>query len=187
MLKIRHQQKRLPLGGHHFNEGLVTLKGDTHIEVANKLRDFRVNNNKPMGDPEQDVLNYYAETSPWMVREDEEKEEVPLDPSYLEWRDWVYRVWDKPPKKYTTKRDATARWLVCKTCPFNKKMDWVESNESSELVRRAFLLRKGLEVPDYLGFCTCHKADLGAFSFLEAPKDHSGIAKDAKNYPSCWV
>jgi hypothetical protein len=80
MLKLNKEQKREPLGGHQFHEHGYTFKGDSFSIVETKVRKFRVRNGLPMGNPEQDILNYYAMHWPYMVKEDRETPE-PLPPS----------------------------------------------------------------------------------------------------------
>jgi hypothetical protein len=186
MFKINPNQKRLPLGGHHFYEKGFMIRGETHIEVADKLKDYRLNNNMPIGMPEQDVLFYYALNFPWMVIEDGKPD--PVEPEdYKSWRDWIQKTWNRPPKKVITKKEAATRWETCLDCPHNKSMDWPETEESSQFSRKAFLIRRGAEIPENLGYCDLHKVDLGVFTLSETPIVHSEKPKDIANEPRCWV
>lgn len=186
-LALNKNQKREPYGGHHFVEQGITFKGDTFDEVIEKVADFRKNNNYPAGDPVQDVLIFYVKHWPYMVTDDlEPKEEVPIDTKYLEWRDWIYKVWQNPPKKFLTTKEAQDRWKVCETCPFNQKKDWAKSDESTELKRRQYLLTRGIAYPSFLGFCSLHRADLGVIVFTDQPVSLSS-KKDGGHYEKCWV
>lgn len=186
MYKLNQDQKRLPFGGHHFYDKGFMIKGETVKEVVGKITDYRLNNNRPIGNPEQEVLEYYALNFPWMVKKD--NEEVPKEnESYALWRKWVQKTWTNPPKKLITTKEASFRWDVCKKCPHNKPINWPESDESTQITRKAFLLRQGMEIPEELGFCSLHNVDIGVLTFIETPKDYSEQKKDTPGYPSCWV
>lgn len=187
MLKINKDQMRLPFGGHHYVEDGRTLKGDTFDEVKTLLTDYRLHNNRPVGNPGQDILTYYLVNFPWMVKQDDL--EMPEEPDdFIDWRAWVQGTWVKPPKKLLTSKEASFRWEVCKSCPFNVPIE--QGNKPAEfeqITRKAILLRRGVKIPQELGYCSLHRADLGVLTFIETPKDHSEKSKDSPNYPSCWV
>jgi hypothetical protein len=186
MFKLNQDQKRLPLGGHHFTEKGHTIKADTFKQVVEKLEQYRLNNNMAVGQPDQDVLFYYALNFPWMVKEDGKPD--PIEPEdYKAWRSWIQKTWNKPPKKIITRKEASTRWEVCKLCPHNRTIGWPDSVEASQFARKAFLIRRGIEIPEDLGYCDLHKADLGVFTLTETPSSHSEKPKDIANEPSCWV
>lgn len=187
MLKINKDQMRLPFGGHHYLEDGLMLKGDTFDEVKIKLSDYRMNNNRPVGNPGQDILKYYAVNFPWMVREDEIN--VPEETKeFTDWRHWVQRTWVNPPKKLLTNKEASFRWDVCKTCPFNQPIEsGNKPSEFEQITRKTLMLRRGAKIPKELGYCSLHRFDLGVATFIEIPRDHSEKEIDAPNYPSCWV
>jgi hypothetical protein len=188
MLKLNPDQLRQPYGGHQFYEHGLLIMGDNFDEVVEKLTDFRVNNNRPVGQPDQDILTYYLAHWPWMVIADGKPTvSQPTNKDYELWKKWIYKVWMNPPIKTVSSKEASDRWEICKKCPFNKKMDWEETIESTELARRAFLLRKGLTIPKGLGFCSLHHFDIGVVSFVEAPREMSGKSKDSADHPGCWV
>jgi hypothetical protein len=182
MLRLRKDSKRAPFGGHHFTDHGVTFRGENLQEVVKKLSEFRLGNAIPIGSPEQEVLRFYGENWPYLV-ERTDGSEPERNGLYDQYREAVHEMWRRPPKKFLTTKEASLRWEVCKTCPFNTKHDWKETNESAEIARRAFVLRRGMDVPDSLGFCALHKADIPALSFLAEPKVY---ASDAK-HPGCWV
>jgi hypothetical protein len=188
MYKLNSNQKRLPFGGHHFYEKDGHMfKGETFKEVADKLSGYRINNNIPVGDPEQEILRYYWMNFPWMVKDVLETRPVARNEDYDSWRGWVSRIWKSPPKKLVTRKEASIRWEACKECPFNIQKSWSETDESSELSRRAMLIRKGAEVPEYIGFCSLHGWDLSIATFADAPNSISDKKKDGANPDGCWV
>lgn len=187
MLKLKKKSGRIPYGGHHYPDYGITFKGDSFKEVETKLRDFRLHNNIPIGEPDQDILCFYAMHWPWLVAVDREREDTPKENAqFAAWRDWIHKTWKNPPKRLVTTKEAKDRWAICSTCPFNRPWDFSENKESAEITRRAFLLRKGQDVPSDLQFCDLHNADLGVFSFLSSPKDYSAKNSD-ESYGGCWV
>lgn len=187
MLKINKDQMRLPFGGHHYVENGHMLKGETFDEVKTKLTDYRLNNNNPVGNPGQDILAYYAVNFPWMVRED--PTEMPEESeNFIDWRAWVQKTWVKPPKKMLTSKEASFRWEVCKGCKFNQPIEQGHKPaEFEQITRKALLLRRGVKIPQELGYCCLHRFDLSVATFIETPRDHSEKSTSSPNHPSCWV
>lgn len=184
MLKFNPTAQRQPFGGHHYPEYGVTFRGDSVEDVKAQLTKFRLNNSIPVGNPEQDILLFYAKHWPWLVKGDLSPKVTMEDADYAAWREWIYEEW-KNPGSLITRKEACMRWEKCLTCPRNLKFSWQSTDESNELTRRAFLLRKGLEVPIGLGFCDLHKADLSVMVFLKQPEKHSN-KKDGEAEPGCW-
>src|SRR5258705_12465900 len=111
MLKLNLNSQRLPIGGHHFREKGYMMKGENLAEVVKKVEAFRLDNHHPIGNPEQDVLFYYAVHFPWIVIYDEEPDPE-FDSDYKDWRDWLHKTWMLPPKKMVTVKEASLRWDV---------------------------------------------------------------------------
>lgn len=187
ILKLNPYQKRQPIGGHHIIEHGVTFRGETAKEVAEKLRAFRISNAIPVGDPEQDVFTFYLMHWPFMVQEDETATAPKTSKDYENWRDWVTRTWAYPPRKMLTQKEAKDRWAICQKCPCNFAKKWEETPESAETTRRAYILRRGVDVPKDLGFCVLHKADLSVFTFIDNPKDFSTAKDTIALAKDCWV
>ena len=186
MYKLNEKQQRPPFGGHQYNEYGVTFRGESFPEVVKKLSDFRLNNNIKVGDPEQDVLNHYATHWPWTVSRVLNPPEQKAEPNnYSDWRKWVVETWARPPAKMITAKEATDRWSACLTCPYNVRKDWEPTKESEELDKRVFVLRRGIDVPSILGYCTFHKCDIGVIAYIDKVENY---AKNSGNSPSnCWV
>lgn len=185
--RLNPNQKRLPFGGHHFRERGVTLKGETFDDVVELLTDFRLMNGWPVGNPSQEIINYYAEKFPWMVEYDlSGKEDEPENEHYVAWREWISSVWGKVQGKFITRKEASFRWDVCKNCPFNVGAPWPVSREATEFQRKSLLLKKGEKTPDNYCFCALHRADIGVASFLESPRELSRKDKNKSDHPGCW-
>lgn len=183
MLKFNKDQKRLPIGGHHYAEYGKTFKGKDVPDLSKQVAAFRLSNNIPAGNPEQEILTFYAQNWPYMVKEDREAVPVMEDVDYKAWRDWIYNAWSHPPKKLLTGKEAKERWEACLKCPARKTFPWKSTDESSELVRRAYVLRRGQETGVNNSFCDCYRADLSLFVFL----DGASVQKDPEAPKNCWT
>lgn len=183
----RPGQQLRPHGGHHYFAHGIKFEGETHTEVVDKVSDYRLNNTIPIGNVEQEVLAYYADKFPWMVDAMEESDPAPKNDYYAKWRAWIQRQWKNPLNRSITPKEAALRWAICERCPHNIKLAVDSSPEGSEMLRRAFLLRRGANISKKLGFCSLHQFDIGVASFLEAPASVSGKLKDTANYEGCWV
>ncbi len=141
----------------------------------------------PVGDPDREILTYYLDKFPYMVELSETDYPADPEPLYTKYRQWIQVVWSNPPRKMLTTKEASMRWDICKTCPFNVKKDWPSSKESEELSRRSFMLRLGIDVPKEIGFCSLHNADLSVLSFVDSPEKFSGKKKESEKPEPCWV
>jgi len=186
VLELNKNQKRLPIGGHHFRDHSVTFRGETLDEVVKKLTSFRASNNIPAGNPEQEVLFFYAKNWPYMVKRSENEEQQAIDNDYVAWRDSVYKLWSKQPPKFIPQLEAIERWNVCETCPNLVKIDWPTSPEMTELLHRTFLLSRGLQTPSFLGYCARHSTDLRSVVYVESPTSLSS-KKDGQQPEKCWI
>ena len=155
-------------------------------EVVKKITSFRATNNIPAGNPEQEVLFFYAKNWPYMVTNAKSEKQQVIDGDYVMWRDSVYKHWSKPPLKFIPSTEAVERWNVCESCEHLRKIDWPKTEESSELLRRTFLLSRGLQTPSFLGYCARHLTDLRSLVYAESPTSLSS-KKDAQQPEKCWI
>lgn len=187
-IKLNPDQQRQPIGGHHFKENGHMLRGDTFDEVVSELATYRLNNSIPIGNPKQDVIAYYAEKFPYMVMLDEDPPEpIKRSEEYLAWRSWVWEMWKKPELRHVTTKEAAERWIECSQCPYNKSILETVTREGREVSKKAFLLRRGENIPSFVGFCACHRFDIGVASLLENPASRSEKNKDTEQPAGCWV
>lgn len=163
------------------------MKGETFDEVGELLTNFRIINGRPVGNPKQEIINYYAEKFPWMVEMDlsDEEDKAP-NADYEAWRDWVSSVWGKNHGKSITRKEASFRWEVCKGCPHNVGKPWPESREAIEFSRKSLLLKRGENIPEKLCYCDLHRADIGVASFQESAREFSRKEQNKPDHPSCW-
>lgn len=188
MLRIKQAQQRQPIGGHHMASNGVMFRGDSAEEVAAKIRNHRLINGIPLGNPEQEVIDYYGRKFPWMVENDtSDQAEEKQDPNYLKWRDSVAKAWGNVQPKMVGEVVASSRWSICETCPFNIPKNWEKTNEAKEFERKVMIMNKTANVPEKMQFCSLHGHDLGYLSFIESPSPVSRKTKDKPNYDGCWV
>ncbi len=188
MMRLKKAQKRLPIGGHHFREKGMLIKGDTPEEVVDLVANFRLINGKPIGDPMRELIDYYTARFPWMVEYDLDFEEPdPEDPDYIAWRDWIGSVWGRGGLRYVSRKEASMRWEICKDCPHNAGTPWESSKESTEFSRKSMMLRRGESVPDNYCYCRLHRADIGVSSFLESPSKLSKKPNEQADRSGCWL
>lgn len=188
MIILNKDQQRRPIGGHHFPEEGRTFSGETLEEVVKRIREWRISNGRPVGDPEADVIRFYSENFPYMVIEDENVDPKP-GPSedYVRYRHWIQATWKNPPKKLVPNREAKERQAVCDNCPKKKIVDWGSSEEARELERRSFVLRCGIHTSVTTGYCTCHRWDIGTIVTFHGPEQFSAKEKDTIVPESCWA
>lgn len=188
MLQLNKDQQRRPIGGHQYPENGLLVRGESFNEVKQKLTEYRINNHIPVGDPEQDILLHYAKNWPWMVKSDPNATPKQVSGQYTLYRQWIDETWRDPPAKMISVKEATDRWETCRGCPFNRSKTWFKTPESAELARRAFLLRKGADVPEDIGICSLHFfADLSVLSFVENAAHFVDVKKDSTKPEKCWV
>jgi hypothetical protein len=186
ILSWNKNSMRQPIGGHHYpvDKPMATvLRAKTLDDLVEELHDFRVNNGITLGNPLQDILEYYRHKWPYLVVEEPgDPEDVSI--RYAVWRSWIQRTWAHPPKNLVPAKTAQERWAICEKCPYNKQRNWTRNDESKELTKRAFLLRRGVDVPDFLGYCAYHGVDLGAFTMFDKPEAH--VQSEGK-YEGCFL
>jgi hypothetical protein len=184
---LNPHQKREPIGGHHFQEKGILIKADSFLGVVDLLTNFRLINARPVGNPRQEVIDYYAAKFPWMVEYDlSGQEDEPLNEEYVAWREWISSIWGKSAVKFVSRKEASMRWETCKGCPHNVGKPWKTSREEKEFMRKTMMLRRGEVVDPKYVFCRLHKADLSVSSFVESPGKLSRKAKEQEDHPGCW-
>lgn len=151
------------------------------------LTNFRLFNSRTVGNPTQEVIDYYARKSPWMVELDTQPSEADeVDEDYIQWRDWIASQWGKPSGRLLSRKESSMRLEICKTCPHLVQKTWDDTDESIEFERKSLMLKRGSLVDEKYAFCSLHRCDVGVASFVENPISVSGKMKDEQDYPACW-
>ena len=185
--RLRKGHKRLPFGGHHYTANGITAKGDTAEEVVEKIKNYRLINGIPLGDPMSELLEYYADKFPWMIENNlDDQGEKPENANYVRWRGWLISQWGKPFPKTIGEVQAVDRWAICEKCEFCRPRTWENTPEAIEFERKSLLLKNARNSPKNVKFCTLHGWDIGVSSYVENPAPLSD-KKDKQDYEGCWV
>lgn len=186
MLSLKNNQQRQPIGGHHYPTHGKTFKSDTFQGLIAEVKKFRLDNSLPFGDPEQEILYYYAEKFPFMVKSDPDRTAIQKDPDYLAWRNWVWDSCKKFSHKFLTQKEAEERQSACAKCPYNKPITWT-GEEAKQVGKKSFILRRCQQVMPLVGFCTFHKWDNRVSCFTEDAKIFSKQKQDKHPPANCWI
>lgn len=173
-MRLAEFNQRAPIGGHRFKEKDGTLlQGRTKEDVLAAIKNHRLVNGLPSGDPEHELCVYYAEIAPQWV-EPGGAESVKSDETLA--LDWINKLWGTR-HPFLLRQDALVRAGVCESCPMRK--DFSGSLESVELRRRGVMLTEG--VMPAIGLCAHHKWHCGVACLLTEPVGRP----DAPD--SCWL
>jgi hypothetical protein len=179
-LNYHHQHQ--PMEDHSFiDDGqLVTAKTLKGLVAA--VREYRERNFHPVGDPEQEIAEYYCQKYPWLVQEAKHPEICPPEPKdgALEAvEQFVRAVWRDPPKRLLVQEEIEVRAQICRECPWNVPVDL---SGNREVVRRKYLIARG-ETPEGCGWCEFHRWHAGLAACIP------DVTKLSRPGPpeECWV
>jgi hypothetical protein len=182
MLYYNDKQQKPPLGGHQYSQSGNMMKAESFKDLVKDVTEFRIRNSIPVGRPDQDILQFYAEKWPWTVLSDGQP--VPKDDeNFSRWRSWLHKSWTSGPVKMRSATEAKERWKICIDCGWRKKVV-SETSESKSLEGKSLILRHGQETPS-LGFCSLHGIDLDVASFYAHTEHHRNTKE--KGPDNCWV
>jgi hypothetical protein len=185
-LKIKENSMRIPFGGHHFKDRAITFKADSFDELVEKIRDFRIANSVKVGNPEEEILIYYAKNWPWLVEEDPEPEEPTKNPRYEKWRDFIFGMKKTPIRKYANDKEIRNRYETCEKCKFRKKVIPTDKDEFEALKQKVFVFCRGSMVCGMDQFCDLHQAPIPVLLAPETTKDLIP-PKDGNGSAECWI
>jgi len=186
-------------GDHHFSDPSsgILFRTDDFPALLAKITDYRVGNGLPMGDPEQEVLQFYAKSFPWSVIEEKSGkilsdtngsviDNPDTNPANLSQSErlyrWVNEVWRNPPTTLLHSEDATSRVSYCQKCPHHRPpTSDTPQNEprAKEANRRVMVLTKCRPAPG-VGFCAHFGWDCRLACLLSHLSEVDGPEK-------CWV
>jgi DNA-directed RNA polymerase subunit RPC12/RpoP len=186
MLRLKSNSMKLPIGGHHFVERSITFKAESFEDLAEKVRDFRLNNSIPIGDVENDILLYYANNWPWLVEEDPEQVSVKKNDLYDKWRDWAFGAKKRPIRKFVTDKEMALRYETCKECPYRVTIKPKHRDEYDAIMRKIFAYARGSMVCESNQFCRLHSVGIPVLLAADSPKEVLPM-KDGQSHPKCWI
>jgi hypothetical protein len=190
-------------GDHHFPDPCgFTFRADDFPALLSKITQYRLQNGLPVGDPEQEVLTFYAKSFPWSVIEEDGRKVLSQKHTTLfdnpdtnpakvsqslqeRLYAWVNQVWRNPPAKLLAPQEAASRVSACKNCPQHlPPLSDTPLNDprAKETDRRVFVLAKCRPASDALGSCAHFGWDCRLACLLPNP---SGGGE--KEPAGCWV
>jgi hypothetical protein len=171
MKHINPSAQRKPIGGHHFTDRGQIIHSDTFPNLVKALADFRLANSWELGEPEKEILAYYATIAPWLVLDDGLPTKHVGIPAHIQpLREWLNEVYKAGNVTLCPKTEAKERWAGCEGCKYASEIDWEYSAETQEMERKAALL-KGMRVtPLDDSFCRLHKWATSVATYMHKPK-----------------
>ena len=185
-LRLKENSMRIPFGGHHFKDRAVMFKAEAFDELVGKVRDFRIANGIKIGNPEEEILIYYAKNWPWLVEENPEQQITKENPRYDKWRDFIFAMKKTPIRKYANDREIRTRYETCEKCKFRKKVTPRDKDEFEALKQKVFVFCRGSMVCGMDQFCDLHQAPIPVLLAPETTKDLLP-PKDGNGSADCWI
>lgn len=116
---------KLPPGGWHFEAHGQKFRAGTEDQLKVQITEFRIRNNIPPGDVNQEINDYYCEKWPDACFKDYRHERQPAVGEPLGQRvvRWATAMWHGRPKgghKLVSQDEANRRASICLSCPMNR-------------------------------------------------------------------
>lgn len=176
-LKLRDSKKKPRAGWFLIDDGIKFEAEDIEGVIFQVIK-YRAEYFKPLGDPEQEILQQLNETDPWMVEEDFNwKPEPELDESILDdVSTWMKSVYIDPGSFNTDKHSVLLNRQTCAKCKFNNTL--YEHEEQYEKLR---FVMSGGQVSENLGICDHFKWENNIAVLLKKPN------KNVASPDCCWI
>lgn len=188
----------VPPGGFHYIEQIngreLKLESTSVESVQELLLRYRLNNGLPVGNPQQDVVDYICNNWPHFCTDATEPYLTPANPmpreAHLSRRvsDWTVKLWELGAKNEISAQEADRRASICAACPLNADYHGGACGpcvESLERLGFIWLRSRATRFDDKLGGCRA----CGQFNKLgvQAGKlpDMSDEDRAALD-PKCW-
>jgi hypothetical protein len=189
----------IPPGGYHFITATPeggTLKIESHSveSVQELLLKYRLNNNLPVGNPQQEVIDYICGTWPHFCTETTEAFLVPAmsitREAHLSRRvsDWTARLWALGSDNAVAQPEADRRAAICSSCPQNKDYRpgaCAPCVESLDRLSFIWLRNRSTPFDQSLGGCRACGANLKTAVQASRLPPLSDADKNSLD-PSCW-
>lgn len=195
-MSITIRQGCIPPGGHHFIDRSgpmeTRIDGASPEDVATNVLKFRLQNNRPPGNPMQELIDYVCGTWPHFCHDTNPPQlYVPAVPEPLGRRSaamigqWFATVGDDPGVSH---EEAYRRAAICALCPANQACEQGGCGAcAGQIQRLSFIYRHGRATPQdsALKCCDVLSTPLQAAvwsSKLPAPTDEQRIQLPN----NCW-
>jgi hypothetical protein len=146
------------------------------LELIKQLKEHRLSNGLPAGEPEHDIAMIYAKDFPWLIEEIADGIE---DDNYPE--AWIHATWRSYPMGMAETRLRDERFAQCEKCPHFDTLD--TDTLANEAARRLLLMNPGKSRPEH-GWCQLRGwIPSVACQVLDPWK----LADWTKKDPDCWL
>ncbi len=188
----------IPPGGFHFIEktptGEFKIESTSLASVQAALLTYRLNNNVPVGNPQQEVVDYICNNWPHFCSDNAEPYLVPANPisreAHLSRRvsDWTRQIFDLGSDNTVAPAEAERRAAICAACPLNADFHAGACGpcvESLERIGFVWLRNRKTSFDEKLGGCkACGSFNRVAVQASKLPPltDADKAALD----PKCW-
>lgn len=156
-LEIVRGHPKPPHGNHHFPCHGLTFRAKDVDELILALTTYRMNNSLPLGHPEQEIADYYATISPWLVRESSVQpvasngvRQIVAEHTMAIWYGKYERLQSHSPI-------VEERSAVCAACPYAETaLNDPQTSYWNDAATKAALMTGDMDVAKK-GWCTHHK------------------------------
>ena len=184
LYEVKPNSKKVPPGGKWFiNEDGFLFEAVEPKDVAEQLRNYRIEHNKQLGEPYQDVLHNVCDKYPYLCNYRTEK--PAQDDKQQISADIHHKILSKQSSIGELEIDMIAkdRAKVCKDCPYHApdiKLGSDEERQRYEKLVAILTHGKSLKMPE-LGVCLDQKDDC---RYLCYSNDNDF---NSPNYTGCWI
>ncbi len=145
-LRIDRSHMSQPEGGWGFViENGPVLKDEKLDKLIDKIKEHRLVNGLPVGDPENEIAMKYSKDFPWLIKRVEDEAEEENDAER-----WVHRLWRSFPMQMAETRARDERFEQCQKCVHFEPL--VEDDLTDEARRRLILMNPGKSRTEH-GWC----------------------------------
>ena len=187
MKKFRKQiGHEIPGGFHYHIPNGPTIKSESVIpeeavdDLCDQVTAYRVNNGYHIGNPVDEITDWYSEHFPFCVENGDREQAKDTDGLEKDIIIWTNRQWKSPPKSIVDAETAHRRAARCLGCKFRDDVIEDGSRLGKEAKRRLFLLSRGMLLGDETGWCMLNKWDNRLACLLPDPEV-------SEKYSKCWV
>jgi hypothetical protein len=183
MLEFKPNLVRQPTGGWHFYEGINCLRAPSSAALIKKMREYRIRNGLPVGDPKRELIDFCALNWPNLVQISDDPPTRPMAPIPLsEIQQWLVRT-----ARELNPGTIEEEWIefqaaICRACPCNQPMPKLPADLSKDVERRSFLLRVGRKI-EGLGYCCHHHWD----NRVAVARNRKGLHPVESMPDQCWM
>lgn len=182
-MRLKRNLASSPPGGWHYPEEETILRGKTPEEVITRIRTYRLQNAKSVGDPNHDFIQFVAMHWPQFIsyaHEDLSSEELEAE-ILSDLRGWLIEMARKP-QSVNLAEVWDHNFKTCLRCPHNQPVPTSPQDVAQDVERRAFMLARGIEM-EGVGCCTLQHWDNRVACVL----DRKALNPESHVPAFCWL